>query len=185
MSSSVNDEIRLKRFTRKAFYTVALLTGARRAPLESAFGGSAQKYPQFLYICPRTLFICCIRIFLGIITNGYLEAQVKYFFKFAAGEITAGFPFIQSLHVLRLLPHATQGQAITTGGSVLTGRQNLATTLIIRGLENFAVKTRSQRPQPKLHKYRPGRPGGAGKIRNHHIIHRRVECLTRIRQHVP
>ena len=39
----------------------------------------------------------------------------------------------------------------------------------------FAVKTHSQRPQPKLHKYRPGRPGGAGKIRNHHIIHRRVE----------
>lgn len=140
--------------------------------------------PAVLYIRPRTLFICCIRIFLGIITNGYLESQVKYFFKFAAGEITAGFLFIQSLHVSRLLPRTTRGQAIT-GGSVLTGRQNLAATLTIRGLENFAVKTRSQRPQPKLHKYRPGRPGGAGKIRNHHIIHRRIECLTRIRQHVP
>lgn len=184
MPSSVNDEIRLKRFTRKAFYTVALLIGARRAPLESAFGGSAQKYPQFYISAPRTLFICCIRIFLGIITNGYLESQVKYFFKFAAGEITAGFLFIQSLHVSRLLPRTTRGQAIT-GGSVLTGRQNLAATLTIRGLENFAVKTRSQRPQPKLHKYRPGRPGGAGKIRNHHIIHRRIECLTRIRQYVP
>gem|GEM_PF-6845521 len=52
MPSSVNDEIRLKRFTRKAFYTVALLTGARRAPLEPAFGGGAQKYPQFYVSAP-------------------------------------------------------------------------------------------------------------------------------------